>query len=93
MPVTRITEFRAAERKAGELHDFLKDLVPYISSSAGCRSVEVLKKGTDTSCFLVLEKWDSAESHVASVSNFPKENMAAIAPLLASPPKGDYYTA
>ncbi|RED49817.1 putative quinol monooxygenase [Aestuariispira insulae] len=93
MPVTRITEFKAAERKAGDLHDFLLGLVPYISGSAGCHSVEVLKKGSDTSSFLVLERWDSAESHMASVSGFPREDMEAIMPLLAQPPKGDYYTA
>ncbi len=33
MGITHISEFQAAEGKAEELFDFLKSLVPYISSS------------------------------------------------------------
>lgn len=43
MGITRINEFQAAEGKAEELFTFLKSLIPYISSSEGCKSCEVLR--------------------------------------------------
>lgn len=91
MHVTRITEFKAAENKAEELYEFLKSLVPYISSSAGCISCEVLRSNEDKSRFTVIEKWESIDLHKKSVDNFPKEEMQAAMSLFGAPPKGGYF--
>jgi quinol monooxygenase YgiN len=91
MSITRINEFQAAEGKTEELFDFLQSIVPYISSSEGCISCEVLRNSTQPKSFLVIEKWTSIESHKTSIENFPKEEMQAAMQLFGAPPKGDYY--
>lgn len=93
MSLTRINEFTAAEDKADELFAFLKELSHYISTSAGCASCEVLRSDNDRKAFVVIEKWDSAESHQASLDNYPKEKMAEAMPLFGAPPKGGFYHA
>jgi len=93
MILTRINEFEAVKGKEEELHNFLKSLVPYISSSAGCHSCEVLKNKDDNGKFVVVEKWDCIESHKKSIENFPKEEMQAAMSLFGVLPKGAYYIA
>jgi len=93
MNVTRINEFEAAADKEEELYKFLKSLIPYISSSEGCQSCEVLKNRDNNGKFVVVEKWDSVESHMKSLAQFPKEEMQAAMSLFGAPPKGDYYHA
>ena len=91
MSITRINEFQAAEDKAEELFEFLNSLTPYISSSDGCLSCEVLRSTEDQGSFVVLEKWESIEFHKKSIDKFPKEKMQAAMSLFGAPPKGGYY--
>ncbi len=91
MEVTRINEFQASEGKSGDLHDFLKSLLPYINSSQGCISCEVLQNNDDSSIFAVIEKWESIEDHKKSIEGFPAEDMQSAMSLFSSPPKGTYY--
>ena len=91
MSITRINEFQAAEGKSNECFDFLKSLVPHISSSEGCISCDVLRNTENENSFVVLEKWESVELHRKSVENFPKEDMQAAMSLFGAPPKGAYY--
>ena len=93
MSITRINEFQAAEGKAEDLFEFLKSLLPYISSSKGCESCEVLRSKDAQDSFVVIEKWDSIESHEKSIESFPKEEMQAAMTLFGAPPKGSYYYA
>ncbi len=93
MSIKRINEFQAAEDKPEELFEFLKSLVPYISSSEGCSSCEVLWNDEIQASFVVLEEWDSIEAHKKSIENFPKEKIQAAMGLLVAPPKGGYYHA
>jgi quinol monooxygenase YgiN len=62
-----------------------------IKSSEGCESVTMYQSQADSTKFTMIEVWDSVESHQASVKNIPPEMLAAIRPLLASMPRGDYY--
>ncbi len=91
MNVTRINQFQAAEVKSDELFAFLKSLIPQISSSAGCQSCEVLQSDDDAHQFVVIEKWDSKESHQQAAENIPPEQIAAVMPLLTAPPQGTFY--
>ena len=93
MSITRINEFQAAEGKAGDLFIFLKSLVPYISSSDGCISCEVLRNIENQEKFAVIEKWESIEFHKKSIENFPKEEMQEAMSLFGVPPLGNYYRA
>lgn len=91
MNIIHISEFKAAEGKAEELFDFLKSLIPYISSSEGCNSVEIMRNKDNSDCFVSIEKWESVESHKKSINNFPKEEMQAAMNLFGAPPIGNYY--
>jgi len=93
MSITRVNEFKAAENKSEELYEFLKSLVPYISSSEGCTSCEVLRSNDEQSKFIVIEKWGSIELHKTSVENFPKDEMQAAMSLFGAPPNGGYFHA
>ncbi|MCA9733334.1 MAG: antibiotic biosynthesis monooxygenase [Deferribacteres bacterium] len=93
MSITRINEFLAAEEKADELFDFLKSLIPYITSSEGCLACEVLQNEKQQTKFLVIEKWISVDHHQKSIENFPKEEMQAAMHFFAAPPQGSYYHA
>ena len=88
MSIKRISEFQAKASSAEELHKLLNSIVPYISTSAGCLACELLRNTEDETKMLVLEEWDSIESHQKSVSNFPADEMQAAMTLLAAPPEG-----
>ena len=91
MSITRINEFTSAENKCEALFEFLKSLIPYVTSSAGCISCEVLHNLNDSSNFVVIEKWESIEFHKQSIEGFPKEEMQSAMSLFGAPPKGGYF--
>jgi quinol monooxygenase YgiN len=93
MSITRINEFTSAENKDKELFEFLKSLIPYITSSEGCISCEVLHNLNNNSNFVVLEKWESIDLHQKSIEGFPKEDMQSAMSLFGAPPKGGYFDA
>ncbi len=91
MTITRINEFKAAQGKSKDLHEFLKSLLPYILTSEGCISCEILSKLNEPGTYVLIEKWYSAEMHKKSVDDFPKELMQNSMQLFAESPKGAYY--
>ena len=91
MILTRINEFQAAEDRAEDLFDLLKSLVPYITSSNGCLSCEVLRNKDHHDRFVVIERWESEDAHKKSLADFPKEKMQDAMTLLAAPPSGAFY--
>lgn len=93
MTATRINKFEAKEGMANGLHEFLRSIVPLIERSQGCTSCQLLQNQDRLNEFVVIEVWDSVSAHRASVKNIPPEKIAAIMPLLASPPGGAYYAA
>ena len=93
MSITRINTFQAAEGKSELLFDFLLSLTPYITTSAGNISCEVLRQSDDNGRFAVIEKWESAEAHQQSLAAYPKEKMQAAMALFGAPPVGAEYHA
>jgi quinol monooxygenase YgiN len=91
MSVTRIGEVRAKEGKVEELRDFLTSIIPMILSSEGSVSCELYQSQDDASKFVMIEVWDSVESHKASVKNIPPEKIGEIGPLLGDQPTGSYF--
>jgi quinol monooxygenase YgiN len=92
MTITRISEFGAQAGKDDALRDFLASVVPSIEASAGCQSCQLLQSHDDPTRFVVIEVWDSIEAHQASVKNIPPEAFQNIMKLLASAPRGEYYS-
>lgn len=91
MTVLRINKFISAKGKSVELYEFLCSLKGYINASEGNLLYEVAKDTDDEERFLVVEKWDSIESHQKSVKNFPKEEMSGAMDLFGDSPEGKYY--
>ena len=91
MSVSRIGEVQAREGLFDELKEFLLSIMPGIKSSEGCDSVQLYQSQEDPSRFMMIEVWDSVESHQASVKNIPPEKLGEIQPLLATSPSGSYF--
>ena len=91
MSVRRVGETQAKEGLTEALRDFLISIMPMIQSSEGCESVELYQSQDDPSKFIMIEVWDSVESHQASVRNIPPEKLGEIRPLLATSPSGSYF--
>jgi quinol monooxygenase YgiN len=91
MSISRIGEVQAKAGLTQGLRDFLISIMPMIKSSEGCESVQLYQSQDDPSKFMMIEVWDSVESHQASVKNIPPEKLSEIRPLLAGSPSGSYY--
>ena len=91
MAVARIGEVQAKPELTEELREFLVSIMPGIKASAGCESVHLYQSEEDLSKFMMVEMWDSIESHQASVKNIPAEKLGEIRPLLATSPSGSYF--
>jgi len=89
MSISRIG-VQAKPELTQDLRKFLISIMPLIKSSEGCESVQLYQSQDDPSKFLMIEVWDSVESHQASVKNIPPEKLAEIRPFLASVPSGSY---
>lgn len=82
MSVTRINDFRAKEGKIDALRAFLKQTIPSIASSRGCVSCQLLQSHDNPARFVVLEVWDSIESHKAAVKGIQPEMFMTVMELL-----------
>lgn len=91
MSIMRINEFRAHANGGDTLRDRLKAFVPVIASSPGCVSCQLLQSQKDPAHILVVEVWDSAEAHRASLHNIPPDAFKEAMKLVAAPPTGEYY--
>jgi quinol monooxygenase YgiN len=91
MSISRIGEIQAKDGFVEELREFLISIIPGIKASEGCESVHLHQSQDDPAKFMMIEVWDSVESHRASVKNIPPEKLGEIRPLLATSPSGSYY--
>jgi quinol monooxygenase YgiN len=91
MAIARIGEVQAKEELTEELREFLISIMPGIKSSEGCESVQLYQSQEEPSKFMMIEVWDSVESHQASVRNIPPEKLGEIRTLLATSPSGSYF--
>ena len=91
MSIHRIGEFRANAEKVEELRAFLQSIMPIILGSEGCEGCALFQSHEDATKFVMTETWLDKEAHQASVKNIPQDMLRKIQPLLAMPPRGDYY--
>lgn len=91
MGVTRMGEMQTHPDRVEEMAEFLRSIIPLITGSEGCISCRLLHNQDDPTRFVMIEEWESAEFHQASVKHIPPEKLAAIRPLLAASPSGAYY--
>lgn len=91
MSVARMNELHAKEGCGAELREFLRKLEPMIRSSEGCEKCEILECDTDDNHYVLLEFWDSIESHERAANKITTEERERIMDLLLMPPTGDYF--
>jgi quinol monooxygenase YgiN len=91
MGISRIGEVQAKPELVEELRNFLISIMPGIESSKGCESVQLYQSADDATKFMMIEVWDSVESHQASVRNISPEKLGEIRLLLATSPSGSYF--
>lgn len=92
MPLHRIGEFSAREGQEQALRSFFASTVlPFIRASAGNLGCELLQDCERPARFVVVERWESAEAHAASLASAPPEAFAAVLPLLDGMPAGAWY--
>jgi quinol monooxygenase YgiN len=92
MSITRINNFRARDRHAADLKNFLMGILPAVRASAGCQSCELLQDHADPARIVIVEVWDSIESHKESLSHVSAESIREAKEYLAEPPSGAYYS-
>ena len=93
MSITRINHFEAAEGKSVELRDFLRGVVAVVERQAGCQSCQLLRELQEPRRIAMVEVWESVAHHQAAAKAIPPEQIAQVMPLLAVPPRGNYFEA
>ena len=84
--------FDARPDHEGELAAVLARYVVLTRGEAACRNVDLLTSATQSGQFMLIEKWDSAETARAHLDTPLMTDMAAAAvPLLATKPRIDLY--
>ena len=91
MSIARLNELHAKAGCGDELRAFLCKIESVIRSSKGCEKCEILECDTDVGRYVLLEFWDSIESHQRAAENISPEETARIMELLMMPPTGDYF--
>lgn len=91
MSVARLNELQAKEGCGDQLREFLSKIEPLIRSSEGCEKCEILECDTEVGRYVLLEFWDSIESHQRAAQRISPDETARIMELLQMPPTGDYY--
>jgi quinol monooxygenase YgiN len=91
MPIYRIGEMIAADGRAEDLRRFLARVMEVIRASEGSLDVQMYQSQDDPARFLMIETWESAEAHQASVKNIPPEMIGEFRPLVKESSKGSYF--
>ncbi|MEC5396878.1 putative quinol monooxygenase [Uliginosibacterium sp. H1] len=92
MPIHRIGEFTAREGQESALRGFfIATVLPFIRASAGNLGCELLQDCEQARRFVVIEQWESAAAHAASLASAPPEAFAAVLPMLDGMPAGAWY--
>lgn len=91
MSIARIGETQAKPESIKALREFLLSIMPGIRGTEGCASVTLYQSQENPTRFIMIEIWDSVESHKAAVREIPADDIARVRAMLASAPSGSYY--
>lgn len=92
MSIARIGETQAKPESIEDLRSFLQSIMPGIQATKGCESVTLYQSQADPTRFTMIEIWDSVESHKAAVQDISPEDIAKVRTMLASAPRGEYFS-
>jgi quinol monooxygenase YgiN len=91
MSIARIGETQAKSDAIEGLRVFLQSIMPGIKATKGCESVTLYQSQEDPTRFIMIEIWDSIESHKAAVMDISQDDLTKIRSMLAAAPRGEYY--
>jgi quinol monooxygenase YgiN len=73
------------------LYAFLGAVVSAVKSCPGCISCRLLRSTEDPGQFIIIEEWESIESHQQAASAIPPERLQEAIAMLGKPAHGMYY--
>ena len=92
MSVTRLNHFEAKRGREVELKTLLGSIMSIVRNSSGCVSCQLLESQDEPAKFVILEVWDSVQSHQEAAKLVPPEKLQTAVGLLAQRPSGMYYS-
>ena len=91
MSITRINYFEAKVGAEQQLYEFLQSVIAVIKECSGCLGCQLLRNTESAGSIVIIEQWDSVESHQKAANEIPKEKLKEAFALFAKPPSGTYY--
>ena len=91
MAITRINDFEAKVGSEAALFKFLQQVIAIVKSCDGCIDCVLLRNVGSAASLVIIERWDSIESHKKAASAIPAEQLQVAFTLFAKPPSGAYY--
>lgn len=92
MSITRINQFEAKAGSEEKLYAFLRSVISVVAACPGCISCRLLRSTENSAGLVIIEEWDSIESHKDAARAIPREKLAEASALVAKPPSGMYYS-
>jgi quinol monooxygenase YgiN len=92
MAIIRINHFEAKAAAEEKLNAFLQSVISVITACPGCVSCRLLRSTENPACLVIIEEWDSIESHQRAAQSIPPDKLAEASVLFAKPPSGMYYS-
>ena len=91
MAITRINHFEAKTGSELALYEFLQSVVSVVKECSGCIGCQLLRSIENSGNLVIIEQWDSVESHKQAANAIPPEQLKAAFALFSKPPAGMYY--
>lgn len=91
MAITRINHFEAKVGSEQALYEFLQSVISVVKECSGCFGCQLLRSIENPSSLVIVEQWDSVESHKQAANAIPPEKLKDAFALFAKPPAGVYY--
>ncbi len=92
MAITRINNFEAKVGAEQKLYEFLQSVISVIKNCSGCIGCQLLRNTENPASLVIIEQWESIESHQNAASAIPPEKLKEAYELFATPPSGRYYS-
>jgi quinol monooxygenase YgiN len=92
MAITRINNFEAKAGSEQALYKFLQSVISIVKECSGCQDCQLLRSIENPANLVIIEQWDSVESHQKAASTIPPEKLKDAFELFANPPSGHYYS-
>lgn len=92
MSVKYIGKANAKAGKSEELKEFVNEyIIPALTASDGCISCNLFNEAENPDRFILIEEWDTIESHTRATESIPTEATEIFMKLVNGTPTGRHY--